>query len=43
MPKGTNINLNFEQQVKDKKVVYFPSCISRTMGLNDMSKGKRTL
>lgn len=43
MPKGTNINLNFEQQVKDKKVVYFPSCISRTMGLNDMSKEEKEL
>ncbi len=32
MPKSVNIDTNFEQQIKDKKVVYFPSCISRTMG-----------
>jgi D-lactate dehydrogenase len=43
MPKGTNINLNFEQKVSDKKVVYFPSCISRSMGLNDISKEEKEL
>ena len=43
MPKGTNIDLNFEQQVKDKKVVYFPSCITRSMGLNDASKEEKEL
>ncbi len=32
LPKPTKININFEQQLKDKKVVYFPSCINRTMG-----------
>lgn len=43
MPKGTNINLNFEQKVRDKKVVYFPSCITRSMGLNDVSKEEKQL
>lgn len=43
MPKGTNINLNFEQKVSDKKVVYFPSCINRSMGLNAVSKEEKEL
>lgn len=43
MPKATNINLNFEQKVSDKKVVYFPSCITRSMGLNDASKEEKQL
>jgi D-lactate dehydrogenase len=43
MPKATNININFEQKVSDKKVVYFPSCITRSMGLNDVSKEEKQL
>ena len=43
MPIGTNINLNFEQKVSDKKVVYFPSCINRSMGLNAVSKEEKEL
>ncbi len=43
MPKGTNVNLNFEQKVSDKKVVYFPSCINRSMGLNAVSKEEKEL
>ena len=43
MPKATNINITFEQKVSDKKVVYFPSCISRTMGLNDVSLEEKQL
>ncbi len=43
MPKATNINLNFEQKVSDKKVVYFPSCITRSMGLDDLSKEEKQL
>ena len=34
LPKSTNINTTFEQKVSNKKVVYFPSCISRSMGRN---------
>ena len=41
--KRTNINLNFEQKISDKKVVYFPSCITRSMGLNDVSKEEKQL
>jgi D-lactate dehydrogenase len=43
MPIGTNIDLNFEQKVSDKKVVYFPSCLNRSMGLNAVSKEEKQL
>ena len=43
MPRATNINLNFEQKISDKKVVYFPSCINRSMGLNAVSKEEKEL
>ena len=43
MPKATSININFEQKVSDKKVVYFPSCITRSMGLNDASQEEKQL
>ncbi|RBQ28777.1 FAD-binding and (Fe-S)-binding domain-containing protein [Aliarcobacter vitoriensis] len=43
MPKAININISFEQKDSDKKVVYFPSCISRTMGLNSASKEEKEL
>ncbi|WP_419774287.1 FAD-binding and (Fe-S)-binding domain-containing protein [Halarcobacter sp.] len=32
LPRPTSIDTNFEQKLVDKKVVYFPSCINRTMG-----------
>jgi D-lactate dehydrogenase len=32
LPKATSINTVFEQKFSDKKVVYFPSCINRSMG-----------
>lgn len=32
LPRPTKVNIYFEQQVRNKKVVYFPSCINRTMG-----------
>ncbi len=32
LPKPTSIKTDFEQQLKQRKVVYFPSCINRTMG-----------
>ena len=32
LPRPTSINTKFEQQLSSRKVVYFPSCISRTMG-----------
>ena len=43
MPKAISINLNFEQKDSDKKIVYFPSCINRTMGLNSISKEDKEL
>ena len=43
MPKSTNIDMYFEQKVSDKKVVYFPSCITRSMGLNSISKEEKQL
>ena len=32
LPSSTTINTSFEQKASTKKVVYFPSCISRSMG-----------
>jgi len=43
MPKATDINIRFEQKESSKKVVYFPSCISRTMGLSSSSKQEKEL
>ncbi|MDZ7818712.1 MAG: hypothetical protein U5K55_08875 [Aliarcobacter sp.] len=43
MPKATSIDIYFEQKVSDKKIVYFPSCITRSMGLNDVSKEEKQL
>lgn len=43
MPKAINISTKFEQKVSDKKVVYFPSCINRSMGLSSMSKEEKQL
>ena len=43
LPKPISINTNFEQKVSSKKVVYFPSCINRTMGLSDVSVEEKQL
>lgn len=43
LPKSISINTNFEQKVSNKKVVYFPSCINRTMGLSDISVEEKQL
>ena len=43
MPKAISINTNFEQKSKNKKVVYFPSCINRTMGRSSASKENKEL
>jgi D-lactate dehydrogenase len=43
MPRATSINTVFEQKESDKKVVYFPSCINRTMGLSSASKEEKEL
>lgn len=43
LPKPISIDINFEQKVSNKKVVYFPSCINRTMGLSDVSVEEKQL
>ena len=43
LPKPITINTKFEQKVSSKKVVYFPSCINRTMGLSDVSVEEKQL
>lgn len=43
IPKAIDINIDFEQKKSDKKVVYFPSCINRTMGLSSISKEDKEL
>ena len=43
LPKATNININFEQKASNKKVVYFPSCITRSMGKSSVSKEEKEL
>ncbi|WP_121627758.1 FAD-binding and (Fe-S)-binding domain-containing protein [Poseidonibacter antarcticus] len=43
LPKPITIDTNFEQKVLSKKVVYFPSCINRTMGLSAISKEEKQL
>ncbi|XPV68423.1 MAG: FAD-binding and (Fe-S)-binding domain-containing protein [Halarcobacter sp.] len=41
LPKPAKVNYRFEQQASEKKVVYFPSCINRTMGrCKDTSEDK---
>lgn len=32
LPKATSINKNFTNKSSERKIIYFPSCISRTMG-----------
>jgi len=43
LPKPISIDLDFEQKDSDKKIVYFPSCINRTMGLSSASKEEKQL
>lgn len=43
LPKGISINTRVEQKASDLKVVYFPSCINRTMGLSSASKEEKEL
>ncbi len=43
LPSGTSINKKFSNKSSDKKVVYFPSCISRTMGQSSFSQEDKTL
>ncbi|GGD41141.1 oxidoreductase [Malaciobacter pacificus] len=43
MPKAISINTRFEQKSSDKKVVYFPSCINRTMGRSSVSQEEKEL
>ncbi|MGA1940068.1 FAD-binding and (Fe-S)-binding domain-containing protein [Arcobacter sp. YIC-310] len=43
MPKAITIDTKFEQKARDKKVVYFPSCINRTMGRSSVSKEEKEL
>ncbi len=43
MPKAITINTKFEQKSRDKKVVYFPSCINRTMGRSSVSQEEKEL
>ena len=42
LPKSFKLK-NIESQASDLKVVYFPSCINQTMGLDRASKGMRPL
>lgn len=37
LPKATNIDIDFEQKSSDKKIVYFPSCLARSMGRSSES------
>ncbi|WP_294962402.1 FAD-binding and (Fe-S)-binding domain-containing protein [Sulfurimonas sp.] len=43
LPKANKINLHFENISSDKKVVYFPSCISRSMGQSKDNIENQTL
>jgi D-lactate dehydrogenase len=43
LPKSTSINKHFTNKTSDKKVVYFPSCINRTMGQSAQSKEDKTI
>lgn len=43
LPSGNSINKRFSSKASDKKVVYFPSCISRTMGQSSFSQEEKTL
>ena len=43
LPATTTINTDFKIKMSSKKVIYFPSCISRTMGQSSMSNEEKTL
>ena len=43
LPSGTSINKKFSNKASNKKVVYFPSCISRTMGQSSFSQEDKNL
>lgn len=43
LPSGLSINKRFENKASDKKIVYFPSCISRTMGQSSFSQEEKSL
>ena len=42
-PKSTNIDTKFKQKDSKKKMVYFPSCITRSMGLTAVSNEEKEL
>ncbi|WP_421715660.1 FAD-binding and (Fe-S)-binding domain-containing protein [Arcobacter arenosus] len=43
LPKATNIDITFEQKSSDKKIVYFPSCLARSMGRSSESSVEEEL
>lgn len=43
LPNATSIKIAFPQEKSTKKVVYFPSCLARTMGQSPNSAYKKTL
>jgi D-lactate dehydrogenase len=43
LPSGLSINKKFVNKASDKKVVYFPSCLSRTMGQSSFSQEEKNL
>jgi len=43
LPSGNSINLKFSNKASDKKIVYFPSCISRTMGQSSFSQEDKSV
>ena len=43
LPSSTSINKNFINNTSDRKIIYFPSCISRSMGLSENSTEDKSL
>ncbi len=43
LPSSTSINKNFTNIKSKRKIVYFPSCISRSMGLSQNSTEEKSL
>lgn len=43
LPKSNTINTKFTNKASDRKVIYFPSCISRTMGQSSESIESKTI
>ncbi|CAI8229560.1 MAG: putative FAD-linked oxidoreductase [Arcobacter lacus] len=43
LPRATSIDTSFEQPLLEKKVIYFPSCINRTMGNSSVSVEEKTV